>query len=143
MPCCTVCTHDQQYRNAITKFNEIIGPNLVFNEVVHSKNHHLSELMDKKNLELFYQIAMDIDKARMKCLSNNGALTWLGVPYNMQFSIIMSNQEMFINISLVLGAKLTLNPNPICQNCPPPPLALRKKCATQTLPCTCSVTLTL
>ena len=95
----------------------------------HSKVKHkeLLELIDLRLLELFYHCADKHDKARIQCLSNNGATSWLDVVPTDQYGVKFDNQEMWVLLSLFFGCdiincdKLTWNEgNGNCRKGNPP-----------------------
>ena len=92
----------------IDRFNELIGPSLIYNPDEHIHHRDLIHLMDKKLLQQYSEVANKYDMARIKCLRNNGALSWLGVPYNMEFSHMFTDQEMFVLLSLILRLNVRL-----------------------------------
>ena len=73
--------------------------------------------MDKKYLEDFIKVADEYDKARITCLQNNGALTWLNIPYNTKWSVTYSNNQMYILLSLILGGLIWQHSSPKCLKC--------------------------
>ena len=68
-------------------------------------------------LENFYKHANISDMARIKCLNNNGAMSWLNVMYNYEFTRLLSNQQVFIALSLVSGLPIFTHSNLICNRC--------------------------
>ena len=109
--------HGQKLDDKINKFNELIGPNYEFKPSIHKTNGSLLALMDRKLLENYKRIADLYDMARIKCIQNNGALSWSNVPYNMKWSRQLSNQQMYIALSLVTGNRIFYEENPVCKRC--------------------------
>ena len=113
----------------IQEFNEVVGPDLVY---VPSKDHthkQLLELIDKKLLSEFYKVAETHDIARIKCLSVNGATSWMDVVPNNHFGmdvvpnnhfgIEYNNQEYLVLMSLYLGCDI-INNDQLCKKCGAP-----------------------
>ena len=63
--------------------------------------------MDKNYLLQIKKIGNKNDIARAGCLNNNGALGWLNVPFNYKWSQKFGNQEFFVNMSLILGSRIS------------------------------------
>ena len=98
--------HRANYYRVIKQFNKIVGPKRVFDPNRHRTHNHLINLMDKKWLALFNEKASEQDSARLLSLQNNGALSWLNMPYNLAFSHTFDNRQMHIALSLILGAPI-------------------------------------
>jgi hypothetical protein len=99
------------------KFNELLSPHQKFNPIEHIKHRNLLDLIDFKYMKLFEENGSQCDINRLNCLQNNGALSWLNVPYNMEWSIKFSNQEMFVLLSLILGCRIYTNDIIKCKRC--------------------------
>ena len=103
-------------QDSINAFNGIVGPKYQYDPLVQTTHHKLIQLMDKKFRDEFMQEGSKEDIARIKCLSNNGALSWLNVPYNMNWSVEFNNQQFYLLLCLVLGAPITSN-DYFCRGC--------------------------
>ena len=107
---------DSSLQGSINAFNGIVGPKYQYDPLVHTTHHKLIQLMDKKFRDEFMQEGTKEDIARIKCLSNNGALSWLNVPYNMNWSVEFNNQQFYLLLCLVLGAAVTSS-DYFCRGC--------------------------
>ena len=108
---------DEHYDFMVKKFNEMIGPNMEFDEREHQIHNQLIALLDKKNLEKYYEEADDNDKARIKALSNNGVLSWINTTYNYYSDIVFGNQDIYLLLSLLLGGDILENNQFKCRKC--------------------------
>jgi hypothetical protein len=123
----TTTLYDTYYKLAETKrshelhkminiFNEFINPEFHFDEYSYQTHRQLLEIIDKKLLCEYYNVATLQDKSRIKALSINGATSWLTIPPNNIYGMEFSNMEYYILLSLYLGAPLTNKPT-ICKRC--------------------------
>ena len=112
--------HNELLNWNIDQFNLFIGPNLFFKIENYKSHNHLLELMDKKHLALFELNAQVSDVARIKSLSNNGAMSWLNVMYKWAVPRQLSNQQMFIALSLVSGLPIVSMNGRSCNYCGKP-----------------------
>ena len=64
----------------------------------------------------FLEIADIYDKARLICISNNGASQWLNVPTNDLYSEKFNNNDMYYAMKLFLGLSFTTGPVK-CKGC--------------------------
>ena len=55
--------YNELYNNVVKRFNKFIGPNYIFKPLHHKNHNQLLQLMDKKNLELFYKFGSINDMA--------------------------------------------------------------------------------
>ena len=109
--------HRELYQHAIDGFNSFVGPRMCFNEFVHKTHKQLLNMMDRKLREKFEIHANKFDHARIKSISNNGALSWLNVMYNFAIPRVLSNQQTFIALSLVAGLPIVTQDQIQCQKC--------------------------
>ena len=109
--------HQESYKSAINRFNNFIGPSYQFNEFQHRTHNSLLDLMDKKQFILYQSEASPMDMARIYSVSNNGAMSWTNVVYNWELPRRLSNQQMFIAISLVTGLPIFPIENLSCLRC--------------------------
>ena len=109
--------HNEKLKYNIDKFNLFIGPNLVFKIENYKSHNNLLELMDKKHLALFELNAQQSDMARIKSLSNNGSMSWLNVMYKWAVPRQLSNQQMFVALSLVCGLPMLSMNGKFCNYC--------------------------
>ena len=100
----------------IPEFNQIIGPDLVYVPNEHHTHKQLLELIDKKLLSDFYQVADKQDIARIKCWSVNGATSWMDVVPNYNYGMEYDNQEYLILMSLYFGCDI-INDDKLCKKC--------------------------
>ena len=107
---------NQNMQHSIDTFNGIVGPKYRYDPLVQSTHKKLLQLMDKKFMDEILAKANWKDIARIKCLSNNGALSWLNVPYNMNWSIEFNNQYFYLLLCLVLGAPVAAK-DYFCRGC--------------------------
>ena len=107
---------DQNLQQSIDAFNGIVGPKYSYDALVQTTHKKLLQLMDKKFMDEVLDKADWKDVVRIKCLSNNGALSWLNVPYNMNWSIEFNNQYFFLLLCLVLGAPVA-SKDYFCRGC--------------------------
>ena len=112
-----VDNHQERYQMAINKFNDFIGPNYVFNEFRHKTHNSLLDLMDKKHFIEYQAKASQLDMARIYSISNSGAMSWTNVIYNWEVPRRLSNQQMFIALSLVMGLPIFPYNNIYCLRC--------------------------
>ena len=98
-----VDNYQERFQNAIDRFNDLVGPEYEFNEFKHKTHNSLLDLMDKKNFINFQAKASQLDMARIYSISNSGAMSWTNVIYNWELPRRLSNQQMFIALSLVTG----------------------------------------
>ena len=90
---------------------------MAYNEFKQQSHNQLLTMMDKKLAEKFDLVADKYSLARIKSLSNNGAMSWLNVMYNFVPTRHLSNQQMYIALSLVSGLPIVTQENIKCQNC--------------------------
>ena len=108
---------NQYIDHLLNKFNEWIGPELkYFKQDEPPKHKVLLELIDKKYLCKYYQIADDYDKARIKSISSNGASSWLDTVPNNLYGQKYSNLECYILLSVYLGSDIMMT-DAICNKC--------------------------
>ena len=106
----------QELQLSIDAFNGVVGPKYRYEPLVHTTHKKLLQLMDKKFMDEILARADWKDVARIKCLSNNGALSWLNVPYNMNWSVEFNNQYFYLLLCLVLGAPVAAD-DYFCRGC--------------------------
>ena len=93
-----------------------MGTNLNYTSDEGVKHKDLLELIDLRLLELFHENANKHDKARIKCLSNNGATSWLDVVPDKLHGVKYDNQEMWVLLSLFFGCNI-INNDRLCHKC--------------------------
>ena len=64
-------------------------------------------------MELFYDKGDKYDNARIRCLSVNGATSWLDVVPNNLYGVKYDNQEMWVLLSLFFGCDIS-NKDKLC-----------------------------
>ena len=101
--------HINRLNYNIEKFNAIIGPEFKYNYKLHKNHNKLIELIDNKLINNIIKDGNTYDIARINCLSNNGALSWLSIAWNQKWSIELNNQQLFVLLSLILGVKINEN----------------------------------
>ena len=65
---------------------------------------------------MFYERGDKYDAARIKCLSVNGATSWLDVVPNNMYGVKYDNQEMWVLLSLFFGCDI-VNKEKLCHKC--------------------------
>ena len=113
--------YDCYLQQSIYDFNQFVGPQYQYDPLLQTSRKKLVQLMDKKLKDEFLALAEQSDQkladiARIKCLSNNGALSWLNVPYNMNWSVEFTNQYLCLLLGLILGAPIVQN-DYLCRGC--------------------------
>ena len=98
------------------EFDDFLGPNLQYVHQHKVQHKELLELIDLRMLELFNDKADKYDKARIQCLSNNGATSWLDVVPNDYYGVKYDNQEMWVLLSLFFGCNI-INIDKLCHKC--------------------------
>ena len=108
--------HNNYLSVMINKFKDFIGPDMAYNENDDNTHKELLQLINKKYLSLFYEKADDKDRARIKSLSVNGALSWMNIALNNNYGVKCSNLEFYVLLSLIFGCELIKNKS-ICKKC--------------------------
>ena len=106
-----------EINNCINTFNDQIGENMEYNPHIHDTHKKLIKLIDY-NLKAQMEESGDIyDIVRMKGLDNNGAQSWLNVPYNFSYGQEFTNAEFTLLKQFICGSTITVKENLKCVLC--------------------------
>ena len=94
--------HDR-VKQAILRFTDVTENMVQYDPMKHRSHRQLVDLVDLYLLRKFYQDNSIMDSARLKCLSNNGSISWLHVPYDVHYGKQFTNREFILAKSLILG----------------------------------------